>query len=450
MSLLVVGLSHHTAPLEVLERSALTPEAAAALAAELVSTPSVQEAAVLATCNRLEVYAEVCSFHGGIADVGAALQASTGTALRSMSGHLFAHHGDEAVRHLFEVACGMDSMALGESQVLGQVREMLAVAQRDHTISRTLDRLLQRALRVGKRAFAETGLSRTGHSLIGQALGHAADLEIDLTHSTALVVGAGAMSSLAATTLVREGTPRISVANRSPERGRRLAEAVDGRSVPLDDALFLDELAAADVVVTCTGAVGHVLTLDRVAEASQRRAVAAGGRPPVQLIVDLALPRDVAPEVGQLPGVTVIGLAELHDELAGLGVGEDLAAVTAIIDAELAAHAEAQRVDQVAPTVVALRAYADEVVEAELARLRSRLGSEVDERVAVELDRAVHRVVDKLLHRPTVRVKTLSASSADSRYAEALAELFDLRIETSRGASITDLSDVLAVEVVRS
>ncbi len=450
MSVLVVGLSHHSAPIDVLERCALSGPTAAQLATELLDGSAVREAAVLATCNRLEVYAEVASFHGGLAEIGAGLVKATGVGLRSLSAHLFAHHGDEAVRHLFTVACGMDSMALGESQVLGQVRDMLAVAQRDHTVSHTLDPLLQRALFVGKRAFGETGLSRTGHSLVGQGLARAERHGIDVRHSRALVVGAGAMSSLAATTLAREGVQQIVVANRSPERAERVAEAVGGRAVSLATDAFLDELGAADIVVTCTGAKGYVLTLESVCTALQRRAVQAGGPPSTQLIIDLALPRDVSPEVAALPGIEVVGLAELHSELSGLGVGDDLAAVSAIIDAEVAAQVQAQRIEQVAPTVVALRAYADEVVDAELVRLRSRLGREVDAKVAAEVERAVHRVVEKLLHRPTVRVKALAAGDNGSRYAQALAELFDLTIETDGGTTIHDLSEALAVEVVRS
>lgn len=454
MSVLVVGLSHHSAPLDVLERCALNSEAAAELTRRLTAGAAISEVAVLATCNRLEVYADVDTFHGGLTDIGAGLVQATGLDLRDLSGHLFAHHGEEAVRHLFTVVCGMDSMALGESQVLGQVRDMLAAAQREHSVGRILDPLLQRALRVGKRAFSETGLSQTGHSLVGQSLSHAGAAGVTVRGSRALVVGAGAMSSLAASTLVREGVAEIAIANRSLARAERLAGSVGGRVVELGTDAFNDALAAADVVVSCTGAVDQQITLELTVDARQRRAVAAGGPPAPQLLIDLALPRDVAPQVGDLPGVSLIGLSVLHADLAGLGIGDDLAAVSAIIEAEVAATVAANRADQVAPAVVALRNYADEVVQAELARLHGKVGN-LDPKSAAEVERTVRRVVEKLLHRPTVRVKAL-ASRADLEHADAtdyagiLAELFDLQLETSGGTSIHNLSEALAVEVVRS
>lgn len=209
---------------------------------------------------------------------------------------------------------------------------------------------------------------------------------------------------------------------------------------------IVEALSVADIIVTCTGATGVVLTLQRVAEARQERAVAAGGAPPPQLIVDLALPHDVAPEVSGLPGVTVIGLADLHAELADLGVGEDLNAVSAIIEAETMAQLASQRAEQATPAVVALRAYAEEVAAAELTRLRGKVG-DLDPAVLAEVERTVHRVVDKLLHRPTVRVKALAAEADGDHYARTLAELFDLTLDNS--VSLHDLTQVLAVEVVR-
>lgn len=415
------------------------------MAARLTLADAVSEAAVLATCNRLEIYAEVTSFHGGLNDIAAALEETTAVPMRTMGGHLYAHHADEAVRHLFTVVCGMDSMALGESQVLGQVREMLTTAQAQGTIGRSLVPLLQRALHVGKRAFAETGLARTGHSLVAQALTHTDDVGLDLGAARALVVGAGAMSSLSASVLARAGVPELVIANRSRERGERLAEQVGGRAVLLGESI-VEALSVADIIVTCTGATGVVLTLQRVAEARQERAVAAGGAPPPQLIVDLALPHDVAPEVSGLPGVTVIGLADLHAELADLGVGEDLNAVSAIIEAETMAQLASQRAEQATPAVVALRAYAEEVAAAELTRLRGKVG-DLDPAVLAEVERTVHRVVDKLLHRPTVRVKALAAEADGDHYARTLAELFDLTLDNS--VSLHDLTQVLAVEVVR-
>ncbi|GAB4068118.1 glutamyl-tRNA reductase [Angustibacter speluncae] len=450
MSLLAVGISHHTAPLDVLERVALDAAGTRELATALGRAEHVREVAVLATCNRLEVYADVTTFHGGLADIGRMLVARAGLDLAELTPHLYVRYAEHAVQHLFRVAAGLDSMALGESQVLGQVRATLRRAQEDGTLGRLLDPLLQHSLRAGKRAHTETGLDRAGHSLVEAALAHADEVGLPLTASRALVVGAGAMSGLAAATLYRGGAAAITVANRTPERAQRLARAVGGEWLALDDPdALVQALAGADVVVSCTGAVGHVLTVERVAAARELRAARAAleGRDPAdQLLVDLALPRDVEPGVTALPGVHVVDLATLGRELEHAEVGEQVEAARRVVDEEVATYLQGQRADEVAPTVVALRSYARQVVEAELARLRSRLG-EVDPKVAAEVELSVHRVVEKILHTPTVRVKSLAAEQDGSgtHYAAALRELFDLDIDAvTGGATITDVSDVLA------
>ncbi len=439
MSQLVVGVSHHSAPIEVLERCALTTRSARGLAGRLIGSAHVDEALVLATCNRLEVYADVVGFHAGLTEIAEALAEVTGVPLSDLSSQLFAHHGEACVRHLFTVACGMDSMALGESQVLGQVRDALRHAQHDQTVGRVLSPLVQQALRVGKRAFTETGLARSGHSLVEQALQHAGPLGLELESGTCLIVGAGAMSGLATATVARHQARRIVIANRSQPRAQRLADSVGGSWVPLTDESLVAALGEADVVITCTGAIGHVLTADLV----ERGRAAAGDT--TQLIVDLALPRDVDPRVGELPGVRVVGLAQLGEELAGLGVGSDVAAVTAIVEAEVAGYLQSVAAGEVAPTVVALRAYADDLLQSELARLRSRLNGQVDDRVAAEVERTLHRVVEKILHRPTVRVKSLSTQADGAHYAAALRALFDLDLDDSTGEPpVTDVTEALA------
>jgi len=437
MSLLVVGMSHRTAPISLLERAALDGTGARELASGACDSGAA-EAVVLATCNRLELYAEVDAFHAGVQGLSAAIAAQTGVPLADLCDHLYFHHGDAAVAHLFTVASGLDSMALGESQVLGQVRAALRRGQEDGTAGRTLDHLLQRALRVGKRVHTDTGLARAGHSLVEAALAGADDVVGDLAGASALVVGAGSMSALAATTLHRAGLRRITVANRTAARAERLAEAVGGDWVPLGDAdAVRSALARADVVISCTGAVGHVLDADLVGAARTERAAASGpaqAEAAPQLLIDLALPRDVDPAVNELPGVVVVGLTELRERLTGAGAldgGDAEAAVLAaraIVEEEVAGYQAKRRAAAVAPTVTALRSLASDVVDAELARLRARLGADADPRVAAEAELAVHRVVEKLLHTPTVRVKALAAGSEHgASYALALRELFGLR-----------------------
>ncbi|MFP5335364.1 MAG: glutamyl-tRNA reductase [Actinomycetes bacterium] len=434
MTVLVMGLSHHTAPLDLIERAALDADGTRELSRAVCAGDHVRESVVLSTCNRLEVYAAVGAFHGGVADVGEALAARTGVPLHDLTEHLYVHYADRAVRHLFEVACGLDSMAVGESQILGQVRAALRRGQEDGTVGRTLDPLLQHSLRVGKRAHSETGLDRAGHSLVEAGLEGVEDVAAPLASARALVVGAGAMSALAATTLQRLGAASVAIANRTAARAERLAEAVGGTWLTLDDTDALTvALSEADVVLSCTGAVGHVLTETTVRAAREQR-----GEAP-QLVVDLGLPRDVEPSVADLPGVTLVSLRELGERLAGTGTGAEIEAARDIVAGEVDAYLAEQRAAEVAPTVVALRSYARDVVDAEMDRLRQRLGAEMDARTDAEVAQAVHRVVDKLLHTPTVQVKRLAASEpGGTSYAAALRELFGLDI-----TDVATVSDVL-------
>ena len=434
MSVLAVGLSHRSAPLELLERTAVDADGARELARALVATDVVAESVVLATCNRLEVYAEVASFHAGVRELSGAIAEVAGADLVEIADHLYFHHAERAVDHLFSVASGLDSMALGEGQVLGQVRLALRRGQDDATVGPVLGPLVQHALRTGKRVHAETGLDRAGTTLVEAALqaGAQAVGAPTLAGRAALVVGAGSMSGLAAATLVRHGAARVDVANRSAARAQRLAQRVGGSWLVLDDdPALVRALADADVVITCTGAAGAVLPLDLVVRARALRA----RRDEVdddQVVVDLALPRDVDPAVADLPGVHLVGLAELRARLAGTDL--DVAAARAVVDAEVAEHLASVRAARVGPTVAALRARAGEVVEAELARLdqRARRAGGLEADLRAEVESTVHRVVDKLLHAPTVRVKALAAQEGSS-WTEALRALFDLPDELGSG-----------------
>lgn len=417
MSVLVVGLSYRTAPIGLLERAALSAATCRDLERALCVGENVAEAVVLSTCNRLEVYADVSKFHGGVAEVSQGLAAAAGVNLAELTDHLYVHYEGAAIAHLFSVACGLDSMAVGEQQILGQVRGSLREATEGGSVGRVLSQLLQQALRVGKRAHSETSLDRAGHSLVEAGLEASSTVVGPLEDAAALVVGAGAMSGLAVATLARAGIGRLTVVNRTPERARRLAESAGGRAAELAD--LPAELAAADIVLSCTGAVGHVIGMS----AARASLAARGGR--AQVYVDLALPRDVDPGIAELPGVTVVDLERLGHQLAVEGVAAQLDEVRELVRDEVSGYLSAQRAEAVAPTVVALRALAGAVVDAELARLSSRLG-DVDERVRAEVRQTVHRVVEKLLHTPTVRVKELAGEPGGSAYAEALRELFGL------------------------
>jgi glutamyl-tRNA reductase len=416
VSTLAVGLSHRTAPVDLLERVVLAPDAAAKLLDDVVASDHASEAIVLSTCNRVEVYAEVDKFHGGLAAVSELLARRAGVDLDELTPHLYVHYEDRAVAHLFSVACGLDSMVVGESQVLGQVRTALRAAQDAGAVGRQLGALAQQALRVGKRARTDTGIDRAGRSLVTAGLDEATRVLGRLDGLSVLVVGAGAMSALAATVAAQSGAARVVVANRTLERAERVAATVEGEARPLSE--LPSALADADLVVSCTGAVGHLLDAGMLAPAAGRP-----GRPLV--VLDLALPRDVDPAAHDLDGVTVVDLESLASALATTEHVADVEATRAIVAEEVAAFLGWQRAVSVAPTVVALRAMADAVVQSELVRLAGRL-PDLDPRERAEVEQAVARVVDKLLHAPTVRVKQLAEEPGGRSYADALTRLFDL------------------------
>ncbi|MFF1681041.1 glutamyl-tRNA reductase [Streptomyces sp. NPDC058256] len=289
MSLLVVGLSHRSAPVSVLERATLSADAQVKLLQDTLAAEPATEAAVLATCNRIELYADVDKFHAGVAELSTLLAQHSGVGLEELTPHLYVHYEDRAVHHLFSVACGLDSMVVGEGQILGQIKDALATGQELHSAGRLLNDLFQQALRVGKRAHSETGIDRAGQSLVTfglEQLASGAPVDAWLKGKRALVLGAGSMSSLAAATLARAGVAEVVVANRTLDRAERLAQILTdsdetdvlARAVPIDSVPV--ELTRADIAVSCTGATGLVLSAQSVAAAIEgRTAPVADSRP---------------------------------------------------------------------------------------------------------------------------------------------------------------------------
>ena len=412
MSILVVGLSYKSAPVSVLESASVSTDDVPKLLDELRTAPAISEVLLLSTCNRIEIYADVARFHPALAEISSVLARHAGLTVPDLGEHLYVHFAEAAVGHLFSVAAGLDSMVVGESQILGQLRSAYATAVQASTVGSVLHDLAQTSLRVGKRAHTETGIDRAGASVMSVAIGDAATALGPLDGRRAVIVGAGSMGALAASTLRRRGILDLAVANRSAERARRLADSVGGRAVAMDD--LQAEIANADLLVSATGAIGLVLPASSI----RPRA----GRPLV--IVDIALPRDVDPAVAARPEVTYLDLDSLRKD--GAIVSEpEVQAAAAIVDAELGGYLAIQQQLAVAPTVTALRSKANQVVDAELLRLDGRLPS-LDPTTRAEVAGAVRRAVEKVLHAPTVRVKELATTPDGDKYAAALRELFDL------------------------
>ncbi|MFC9896713.1 glutamyl-tRNA reductase [Nocardia sp. NPDC127579] len=428
MSVLLVGISHRSAPVSVLEKVAITDTDRPKLIERMLESSHVSEAMIVSTCNRVEIYAVVDAFHGGLAEVGELLTKHSGMPLPDLTKHAYVRYSEAAAEHLFAVASGLDSMVVGEQQVLSQIRGAYASADAQQAVGRTLHELSQHALRVGKRVHAETGIDRAGASVVSVALDRAQQVLGSIAGRTAVVVGAGAMGSLAVAHLARAGIGRIIVVNRTIDRAQRLAETAGTYGVEssaLELSRLTEAMATADVVLTCTGAVGAVVTLaDTHRALADRDRAAAADRPLV--FCDLGLPRDVEHAVAGLPGVSVIDIETLQQDPAAGAAADDTAAARAIVADELARYLAGQRMAEVTPTVAALRQRAAEVVEAELLRLDSRLPSLADPE-RDEVARTVRRVVDKLLHAPTVRVKQLASTPGGDSYAEALRELFELK-----------------------
>lgn len=428
MSVLVVGMSHKSAPIDLLERASLDAEAGVKLSRMVLDAPFVTESVVVSTCNRVEIYVEAERFHGAVEEVSRILAEHSGLDRDELVRHVYVHFDEAAVAHLFGVTAGMDSMILGESQILGQVRDALHSAQSESTVGSALNTLFQQALRIGKRGHAETGIDRLAPSVVTAGL-DAAGSVVDAPDTRFLVAGAGTMASLAVRTLIDRGVApsRIMVANRTFQRAYALVETF-GVSAVRWQAMDV-ELAGADVVISCTGASGVVFDVERVAKASAGRQMS---------LIDMALPRDIDPAVGDIDGVTLVDLVLLSSLDENAEIAADVREVRAIVDGEVRTFLAAKAASHITPTVVALRSMATDVVAAEQARIDTRMAHLSDDERA-DIRKALHRVAEKLIHAPTVRVQQLVDGPAGLTYANALADLFAL--DPSAVEAVTRVGD---------
>jgi glutamyl-tRNA reductase len=374
MSILVVSVSHKSTSVSHLAQLALDTATSAKLAEHLVGSEHIDEAVVLSTCNRTELYASVSRFHGALDDATEALADVAGLRpgeLRSLCAVFF---DEGAVAHTFSVASGLDSLVVGESQILGQVKNALTLGQAHETVGTVLNSLFQQAIRVGKRVHTETGIGAAGRSLITAAYGLLAEELGPLQGRRVLVVGAGAMAGLAARTAAADGA-LVTCANRTLTRAERLAETVGGEAVPL--AALPNALAASDVLVTCTGA--RTLTIG----------VADLAGTPVRGVVDLALPADVTPDVVE-HGICLVNLDRLVTDQPDAASAQEIEDARELVRDEVVHFLGLRRAAQVAPTVVALRSMASDVVAGELRRLEARL-PQLDDHEREQIQRSMRR-----------------------------------------------------------
>lgn len=420
MSLIVVGLSHRSAPLDVLERTTVDRQHLPKALVDLTSRDNLSEAVVLSTCNRTEVYAQAERFHGAIDDIAAFLSGWAKVELHPDQGMLYVHHEDGAAFHLFEVAAGLDSAVLGESEVLGQVRHAWEQAREEGAVGSTLNGAFRHAVQVGKRARTETEIGRHVTSVSQAAVAMAAERLGGLEGRRVLVLGAGGMGQGMAASLRSANAGDVWVCNRTWERAVELADVVGGRPVPLLD--LAGALSEVDVLLTSTGATSIM-----VEHGDLEPVMAERGHDRPMLVVDVAVPRDVDPSAGHLPGVTLLDMNDL-EAFAAQGIEKrqrEVSRVREIIEEEVLRFMDSSTARKAAPLITALRAHAEEVRLAELERLEARLG-ELDPKQREAVEALSRGIVGKLLHDPTVRLKDAVGSARGERLAEALRDLFDL------------------------
>jgi glutamyl-tRNA reductase len=418
------GLNHRHVPLEVLESVSVSADGRDKLAADLLEPGLIREAVVLATCHRLELYLDAERFHESFRVVRDAVARHTGADPHLLSDRLVPYFDTEATEHLFSVAAGLDSAVLGEHEILGQVRGAWEAARTAGTCGSSLNLLFRRAVEGGKRVRTETALGRGTASISHAAVELASELLGDLVGRRLVVLGAGEMGSGVAVAGVAAGAAEVVVANRSRSRAEalcaQLGDAVDARAVTLHE---LDEvLVAADVVVCSTGSARPVLTADHLGAVCARRRTAE----PL-VVVDVAMPRDVDPAARRVGGLRLIDLDDLraHTE-RGLAERRHAAdAARAVVTAAVERY-EAERAGRTAdPTVAALRRRGEELRQAEWDRIAPRLDAlSVRDRELVEA--MTRSLLAKLLHQPTVALKSSAGSAQGARLAQAVAELFDL------------------------
>jgi glutamyl-tRNA reductase len=417
MSIVVIGVNHRTGPLAILERLAIPRDDLGKAVVGLVQRDNIREAAVLSTCGRTEVYIVAERFHAAYADVIAFLCDVGSLTPDDLHPFLFTEHDDAAARHLFGVAAGLESMVLGESEILGQVRAAGEVARASGGTRATLDLLFRHAVRTGKRARTETAIGRGTASISHAAVEMCADRLGGLADRDVLVVGAGEMGGGVATALRAAGARRIRVANRTPSRGAGLAERVGGEVV--DFASLAASIQASDVVVACAS------TDQPVVNAALLSAARVTERP--LLIVDIAVPRSVDRDVAEREHVTLLDLDDLS-AWAGRALTARAGAADAvrrIVDDELERCLLESAARQAAPLVALLQDRGERVRAAEVARFSRRLATlDGDQRAEVEaLTRAI---VAKLLHEPSVRLRHGAGTPQGERNAAAVSELFGL------------------------
>ncbi len=422
MMLAVVGLSHATAPIEVREHLTFPVSQQAGPLRELTALPDIEGGLIVSTCNRTEVYVTATIGARSVETVAAWLARSRGLSLEDLRPYLYAETGDGAVDHLFRVVSSLESLVLGEAQILGQVRTAYQSSCDAGTCDAYLDHVLRQALEVGKRVRSETGVGESTVSLSTVAVDLAKRVFERLDGRTVLVVGAGEMGELTARYLVESGADSVLVLNRTDATAIEVADRIGGKAVPFDT--LYAHMAIADIVISSTAAPGYVIERDRVARARQANRAARGRS---CLMIDIALPRDIEPGVDAIDDVYVYDLDDLNSIIDAHREDRRSQAVVAegIVAEEVDAFRLWQQTQQVVPTIKGIHAKGARIAEREVAHAVRALGGVSDEEHKV-LEAMAASIVTKVLHGPTVRLRKYAGEPDAYRYTEAARFLFGL------------------------
>jgi glutamyl-tRNA reductase len=419
MSLVLIGVNHKTAPIELRERIAISREELPETTRALAAVPGVAECMIVSTCNRVELLAAV---DAPDADLTGFLYRHFALDPALLGPHLYEHRDREVVRHLFRVAASLDSMVVGEPQILGQVKEAFSVARVAGAVGGQLEHLLQSTFAAAKKVRAETEIGANSVSIASVAVDLARKIFGSLQGRTVFLVGAGKMSELAGRHLVQQGADTILVTNRTQDRARRMAEEFQGRVIPqvIDFDQLYEAASQADIVISSTGAPHPIFRLEHGQAFLHRRR----NRP--MFFIDIAVPRDVDPAMGKLEGIFVYDIDDL-EQIAAAHRSErsrEASDAETLIAAEVERFHQRQRTVNVAPAIVALQHQAEEIRQAELRRVQARLGSLSEEQIAA-VEALTRGMVNKFLHQPMQALKKAAREEDQSRI-DALCDTWSL------------------------
>lgn len=421
MHLVLIGLSHKTAPVEVREKLAFPEDRIDEALQNLTSEPSIDEAVILSTCNRTEIYTLANDPHKAPDEITGFFADFHNMAPNDLNGYLYKKRELEVAEHAFMVSASLDSMIIGEGQILGQVKQAYGRSLECRTAGRVLNRLFKEALTLGKKVRTDTDIGESAVSISYAAVELAKRLFGELTNKSVLLVGAGKMSELTAKHLASNGIQRVLVTNRTFQRAEEMAQKFDGEALPFDQ--LSSSLAQADIIISSTGAPGIVIPKDQMVEAMRER------RNKPVFLIDIAVPRDIDPEINNLynaylydiddlQGVVETNLAERQKE-AEKALG--------MINENLASFSKWTATLEVVPTITALRNKADQIRQGELKKAVAMLGNNVDQSQVDTMNAMAQAIINKLLHEPTVKIKELAGEKKGYAYTESLKELFSLK-----------------------